>query len=51
MIAMSNLKTFKNEDAYEVVIYETLKSYVELFDTRNTTIEKKCFKFTGINSS
>tara|TARA_Y100000590_G_scaffold306981_1_gene346476 strand:- start:1536 stop:3221 length:1686 start_codon:yes stop_codon:yes gene_type:complete len=52
LIAMSNLKTFKNEDAYEVVIYETLKSYVELFDTRNTTIEKNDFgKFSIINSA
>ena len=30
-ILLSNLQTFQSEDVYEVVIYETLKSYVDLF--------------------
>ncbi len=51
-IAMSNLKTYKNEDTYEVVIYETLKSYVELFETKKITIQKNDFgRFSIINSA
>ena len=33
-LALSNLESFQDEDIYEKVIYETLKSYVELFDKK-----------------
>ena len=51
-ILLSNLQTFQSEDVYEVVIYETLKSYVDLFGKKKISKSKEDFgKFSLINKA
>ena len=40
-IFLSNLKNLKNNNTYETVIYETLKSYFELFDKKKINNESE----------
>ena len=40
-IFLSNLKNLKNSNTYETVIYETLKSYFELFDKKKLDNESE----------
>ena len=50
--ALSNLEIFKNEDTYEIVVYETLKSYLELFATKSLVKQSSDFgKFSAVNSA
>ena len=40
-IFLSNLKNLKNSNTYETVIYETLKSYFNLFDKKKIDNESE----------